>query len=112
TLNIGGAVLSRVLRELGGVDDAEMGRAWRRYADVGDVTRAVLTGKNDPPVEAVALPRLDAALRAIADASGVRGKTAGLRDLLAATTAGGARYVAKLISGDMRIGLREGLVEE
>jgi len=112
TLNVGGAVFSRVLRDLGGAGDAEMARAWRQYADVGDVTRAVLAGKDDVPAGAVTLVRLGGLLCAIADASGVRSKTAALRDLLAATTPEGARYVAKLISGDMRIGLREGLVEE
>ncbi|TMF17575.1 MAG: hypothetical protein E6I33_01270, partial [Chloroflexi bacterium] len=110
-LFVGGAVFSRVLRDLGGAGDAEMARAWRQYADVGDVTRAVLAGKDDIPAPAFTLVRLGTALCAIADASGVRSKTAALRDLLAATTSEGARYVAKLISGDMRIGLREGLVE-
>ncbi|MGH7687370.1 MAG: ATP-dependent DNA ligase, partial [Candidatus Dormibacteria bacterium] len=41
-----------------------------------------------------------------------RGKAAALRGLLERVSPGGARFLAKLISGDMRIGLREGLVEE
>src|ERR1700730_6177433 len=46
--------------------------------------------------------------------AGCRSKAcaAALRDLLARASSDAARYVAKLISGEMRIGLREGLVEE
>ena len=112
TLNVGGAAFGTVLRQLAGADDAQIALAWRQYADIGDVTRDVLSRQRDPSAEHVTLARLDAALSAIADAAGARGKTAGLRDLLADATPEGARYVAKLVSGDMRIGLREGLVEE
>ncbi|HYL71885.1 MAG TPA: ATP-dependent DNA ligase, partial [Candidatus Dormibacteraeota bacterium] len=58
------------------------------------------------------LLELDAAFTALAGASGTRAKTAALRDLLTRASADSGRYVAKLVSGEMRIGLREGLVEE
>lgn len=111
TLNIGGAVFGAVLSELSGAGDDDIARAWRRHADLGDVTGELLQHR-EPAGAPPALADVDAGLAAIAAASGVRGKTAVLRELLARASPRGARFIAKLISGDMRIGLREGLVEE
>ena len=112
TLNVGGAVFGAVLRDLSGADETEVGRAWRRHADLGDVTGELLRGRAEPAGETLTLPAVDSGLAAIAAASGTRAKTAALRELLDRASPEVARYIAKLISGDMRIGLREGLVEE
>lgn len=109
TLNVGGAAFSAALRELSGSDDSAIGAAWRRHADLGDVTGDLLGHQVGV---ALSLRDVDAALGTIAAASGSRAKNAALRDLLAQASPGGARFIAKLVSGDMRIGLREGLVEE
>ena len=109
TLNVGGAAFSAALRELSGSDDDAIGQAWRRHADLGDVTGELLGHQAGG---ALSLRDVDTALGTIAAASGPRAKTAALRDLLARASPGGARFIAKLVSGDMRIGLREGLVEE
>jgi DNA ligase-1 len=110
-LQVGGAALNQVLRELGGIDEEGVGAAYRRHADPGDTTFDVLSGAGH---EAADIDLLDvaAALDRIATTSGARAKTAALRDLLAACDALAAKYVIKLITGDMRIGLREGLVED
>jgi DNA ligase-1 len=111
TLNVGGAAFGAVLRKLSGADDQAIARAWRRHADLGDVTGELLSHR--APVDApLYLEDVDARLAAIAAAPGVAGKTAALRALLARASPQGARFIAKLISGEMRIGLREGLVEE
>ena len=112
TLNVGGAVFSAVLRDLSGADETEIGRSWRRHADLGDVTADLLSNRGAPGGDPLTLEAVDAGLAAIAAASGTRAKTAALRELLERASPEAARYVAKLISGDMRIGLREGLVEE
>ena len=111
TLNVGGAVIGSVLRDLSGADDAAIGAAWRRHADVGDVTAELLRDRvaSGAPL---ALRDVDAGLAAIALAAGVRSRTDALRGLLQRASAPGARYITKLIAGDLRIGLREGLVEE
>jgi len=112
TLNVGGAVFGAVLRQLSGADDDSIGRAWRRHADIGDVTGELLESRRGGGHEPLTLLDVDTGLATIAAATGVRAKTLALTQLLERASAGGARYVAKLISGDMRIGLREGLVEE
>jgi DNA ligase 1 len=113
TLNIGGAALYKVLRDATGVDDAELTAIYRRHGDGGDTTAEVLaTARPSTAYEGVDLVDLDAAFSAIATASGAKAREAVLADLLGRCSPGEGRYVVKLVTGDMRIGLREGLVEE
>jgi len=111
TLNVGGAAFSSAMLEVGGIDADQLAGIWRRHADVGDVTGEVLR-QHRPAGEPITLQDLDAAFSSMAGASGSRARAAALRDLLARASPDAARYIAKLISGEMRIGLREGLVEE
>ena len=112
TLNVGGAAFAAVLREVSGADDEAIRQAWRRHADSGDVMRDLLSGRKAAGTRPIALEDLDRAFAEIAQSRGSRERTRLLGALLGRVTADEARYVAKLISGDMRIGLREGLVEE
>jgi len=111
TLNVGGAAFSSAMLEIGGIDAEQLAGIWRRHADVGDVTGEVLR-QHRPAGEPITLQDLDAAFSSMAGATGSRARGAALRDLLARASPDAARYIAKLISGEMRIGLREGLVEE
>jgi DNA ligase-1 len=113
TLNVGGAALYKVLREVTGVDDAELSAAYRRHGDGGDTTAEVLaTARPSARYEGIDLLDLDRAFSAIATGAGPRAREAALAALLARCSPGEGRYVVKLMTGDMRIGLREGLVEE
>ena len=112
TLNVGGAAFSAVLREVSGAGDDAIRQAWRRHADSGDVMRDLLAGRANAGTRPIPLEELDRAFVEIADSRGSRTRTQLLGALLGRVTPDEARYVAKLISGDMRIGLREGLVEE
>jgi len=110
-LQVGGAALSEVLRELGHTDAGGLGAAWRRHADSGEVAYEVLTAAGQQG-EDIDILDVVAAFDRIASNSGARARTALLRDLLAQCTPLEAKYVTKLVVQDMRIGLREGLVEE
>ncbi|MGA7987952.1 MAG: ATP-dependent DNA ligase [Candidatus Dormiibacterota bacterium] len=112
TLNIGGAAFSSVLRDVSGVDDAAIGAAWRRHSDTGDVTRELLERHARTEFTPISLHDLDRTFAEIADARGPKPRAALLRDLLSGVSPNEARYIAKLITGELRIGLREGLVEE
>jgi DNA ligase-1 len=111
TLNVGGAAFSAVLQEVSGADDTEIRQAWRRHSDAGDVTRDLLEHRQTAAVS-ITLTELDAAFRAIAAARTPQARRALLRTLLERVGADEARYIAKLITTELRIGLREGLVEE
>jgi DNA ligase 1 len=112
TLGVGGAAFSTVLRDVSGVDDATLRDAWRRHSDAGDVTGDLLGRLEGRETEPISIGELDATFAAIAGARVARERTALLSAVLRRVTSDEARYIAKLITSDMRIGLREGLVEE
>src|SRR5207247_4081598 len=84
-----------------------------RSAHVGRPVADVLplAGRSPGPARSPALPEVAAAYAAIEAASGPAAKSAILRDLLARADPLTAKYVVKVLSGELRIGLREGLVE-
>jgi DNA ligase-1 len=113
TLNIGGAALFKVLREVARVDDSVLSEAYRRHGDAGDTTAAVLAAAREVSEQAgVDLLEVDSAFSAIAVAAGPRAREAAFADLLRRCSPAEGKYAVKLVTGDMRIGLREGLVEE
>ena len=112
TLNIGGAAFSSVLRDVSGVDDDEIRRAWRRHSDAGDVTRDLYERREARDTAPISFLELDHTFAEIAGARGVQARKDLLRTLLERASADEARYIAKLITAELRIGLREGLVEE
>ncbi|MBV8446189.1 MAG: ATP-dependent DNA ligase, partial [Candidatus Dormibacteraeota bacterium] len=112
TLNVGGAAFRTALLELGGIDDDALRRSWRRHADLGDVVREVLETAEHQGGVALTLHELDAEFATLAATSGSRAKAIAMRDLLGRSSPAAARYIGKLVSGEMHIGLREGLVEE
>jgi DNA ligase 1 len=112
TLQIGGAAFSTVLRNVSGADDAAIRAAWRRHSDTGDVTGDLLSqaeGRNPDPIS---IGDLDQSFAKIAGARAARERTALLTALLERVSPDEARYIAKLITAELRIGLREGLVED
>ena len=110
TLNVGGALLSRVINEVSGTTSTQLTRAYRQYGDLGSAAHDLLL-LHKPDGE-LTLRDVEAAFRAIAQASGPTAKTALLKSLLAQAEALEAKYLVKIMTGDLRIGLRESLVEE
>ena len=110
-LMVGFAAMRDALYELTGADDAAMGRSYRRFADSGDVVRDLMESAGHTG-EGVDILDVAAGFDRIASTTGTRARTVLLIELLRPCTPNEARYVTKLVSGDMRIGLREGLVEE
>ncbi len=112
TLQVGGAAFSTVLRHVSGADDAAIRAAWRRHSDAGDVTGDLLSRLEGRELIPISIRELDEAFAEIASARVARDRTALLSALLGRVSPDEARYIAKLITGELRIGLREGLVEE
>jgi DNA ligase-1 len=112
TLQVGGAAFSTVLRAVSGADDATIRAAWRRHSDAGDVTGELLSLLEHRGTEPISIRDLDNAFAEIASARVARQRTALLSALLGRASPDEARYIAKLITAELRIGLREGLVEE
>src|SRR6266540_2754002 len=108
TLGLGWAALSKVVESISGRDPDELQRMFRKHSDLGDWAGEALEGRTQP--EDVSLAEVEAALEAIRTARGAA-KAAPLQAPLRRLDPEAARFVVKVISGEMRIGLSEGLVE-
>jgi DNA ligase 1 len=109
-LNVGGALLSRVLAQLSGAGQPEMHAAYLRHGDLGGAAQDLLQGRK--VAASLLLPDLAAAFAAIADAGKPGAKQHLTLSLLERATPLEAKYVIKIILGDMRTGIKVSLVEE
>src|SRR5438445_2855880 len=110
-LSVGWSALSDVLLERSGKNGGDMAESYQRHADLGDVAADLIAGRA-PWGERLTLADVAQTFDAIAAARGVAPKRDLLRATLARATADEARYIVKIVSGETRIGLREGLLEE
>ena len=111
-LNAGGALLSKALRGVSGATDAELGAAYRRHGDLGAAAFDVLASKDAGKEPVVTLLELEAAFAGMAVAATTKVRAGLVEGLLRRATALEAKYLLKLMLGDMRIGVKQSLVEE
>jgi len=109
-LNLGYAVIRNAVCEIAQVDEEALGESYMRHSDVGDVIEEVLQGHTHP--QPTSLPEVQRTFVRIYEQRTVRKKTEALRELLDRLTPREAKFVGKILTGDLRIGLRAGLVEE
>lgn len=111
-LNAGGALLSKAVKEVSGATDAELGAAYRRHGDLGAAASDVLVTKDAGKTAAVTLGEVEAAFAGMAVAATTKVRAGLVEGLLHRATAIEAKYLLKLMLGDMRIGVKQSLVEE
>ncbi|HEY5380780.1 MAG TPA: ATP-dependent DNA ligase [Acidobacteriaceae bacterium] len=119
-LNAGGAILSRAVKEVSGASDAALTAAYRRHGDLGAAAYDLLQGRGQRSEcrdQGCKSPRL--ILEDVAEAFGVMAtarttavRAGAIEGLLQHATALEAKYLLKLMLGDMRIGVKQSLVEE
>ncbi|MGA8868185.1 MAG: ATP-dependent DNA ligase [Candidatus Sulfotelmatobacter sp.] len=109
TLQVGGRLLWQVTAELAGKDDSALTAAYRRHGDLGAVAGELQPQRAGQDVNVLEVSEI---FRQIAGARGPAAKMALVRDLLARATPLEAKYIVKIMTGDLRIGLKESLVEE
>jgi DNA ligase 1 len=109
TTNVGGSILWGALAELTGATDEALAEAYTRYGDSGDMVGDVLASR---PTGGHSLQWMAAQFEALAAVRGTGARRTLVRDTLAALGANEARYFAKLLGGELRIGLKEAQVEE
>ncbi len=108
-LNAGGALLSKVVKAVSGATDAALTAAYRRHGDMG--AAAFDLWPTDHKAELTLAEVADAfAGMAVAKTTAIR--AALVEGLLRKATALEAKYLLKLMLGDMRIGVKQSLVEE
>jgi len=110
TLGVGGTNLSRVIAETAGQPGRDLGTAYRKHGDLGDMAEELLRDRNtegDMP-----LPEVARLFEELAAARGPWQKTELLGNAFRRSAAGDVKYIVKIITGDLRIGSKESLVEE
>ncbi len=108
TLGLGWSTLSKVVSSISSREEEELGRIFRKHSDLGDWAGEALDAGTRP--ESVTLDEVEKALDAIRTARGAA-KAKPLEALLRRLDPEAARFFVKIIAGEMRIGLSEGLVE-
>ncbi|TME20492.1 MAG: ATP-dependent DNA ligase [Chloroflexi bacterium] len=108
TLGLGWSTLSKVVSSVSRRDEAELGEIFRKHSDLGDWAAEALDGSTQPAP--FSLQDVDATLEAIRSARG-NAKVAPLEAMVRRMDPESARFFIKIVSGEMRIGLSEGLVE-
>ena len=109
---IGWAAIAATAQELVGARPGALGAAYNESSDLGQAVFDLFAAHEHAHVHhPPSLPDVDAAFSAIAAARGPAAKGAALRALLERCDAECAKSVVKVLSGDLRIGLREGHLE-
>ena len=111
TLQIGGALLWKLVIELAGGHEAALSAAYRKRGDLGSAAADVLAA-TAPKTGTITLTEVRSTFDRIAETRTATAKTALLQPLLQRATALEAKYILKIITGELRIGLKESLVEE
>jgi DNA ligase 1 len=110
TLQVGGTLLWRALGEISGKGEIALTAAYRRHGDLGAAAQEILA-RPAPASSSLSVAELATFFGELARTPANR-KPKMLEDILRRATATEAKYIIKIVSGDLRIGLRESLVEE
>jgi DNA ligase-1 len=109
-LGVGGRLLSRLIGELAATTGEAMGSVYRKHGDLGDMAEELLAERASTP--GVSFAEVAGVFRDLAAARGQSQKNSLIRGLLTKARPGEVKYIVKIMTGDLRIGLRESLVEE
>lgn len=112
TTNVGGSILAEAMVTATGVAPESLGPRYARWGDGGDVAFEVFSEAKPHNQPSLTLADTETLLARLSTTRGKNAKTQVLTKVLARATALEAKYLVKLLSGDLRIGLREGLVED
>jgi DNA ligase-1 len=111
TTGIGWSAIAAVAEHIAGAGPGALGAAYNQSSDLGQAVGDLFAEHgHNPDVAPPTLMDVDAALTQIAAARG-QAKQTPLRDLLDRCDPLTAKFVVKVLTGDMRIGLREGHLE-
>lgn len=116
-LNAGGALLTRAVKQVSGAEDAALTAAYRRHGDLGAAAFDLLEpkerlGEKDSEHGALTLFEVEEIFARMAAAATTKIRAEAVEELLRRASAVEAKYLLKLMLGDMRIGVKQSLVEE
>jgi DNA ligase-1 len=109
-LQLGWAVLRDAMCVAGGTDEQALRGIYLRHSDVGETAFELLKPLETSP--SLSLEQVDELFQKLHASRGPLAKTPLLTGALERCSAIEAKYLVKTITGDLRIGLKEGLVED
>ncbi len=109
-LQTGWAVLRDAIGEVAHINDFDFHQVYLKHSDVGETVFELFSNRSIAPT--LSLEQVDALFHALWNARGPLSKLPILVKALEMCTAVEGKYLVKIITGDLRIGLKEGLVEE
>ena len=110
TLQVGWAIIFRALQAATHIDDTELHRTASAHGDAGRSAFEILDGRTAPQLFSIRDSR--ELFENLHRARGPNAKAKLLQNRLSILSPREGEYVVKILTGDLRIGLREGLVEE
>ncbi len=113
TTNVGGRIIGDALSVATGLSLEELSPRYVRLGDAGEVAfEAVAEAKRSAYDPKITLAETESVITRLSETRGTKNKTALLATVLRDAGPLEAKYLVKLLVGDLRIGLREGLVED
>ncbi|HEX8632942.1 MAG TPA: ATP-dependent DNA ligase [Pyrinomonadaceae bacterium] len=114
TTNVGTNLLRDVIADVTGLDTENLRPRYVRLGDSGEVAYEAFreAGRDEANRPAFTLAAVESLIAALSDTRGTKNKRTMLAEAFAHATALEAKYLVKLLVGDLRIGLKEGLVED
>jgi DNA ligase-1 len=110
-LNAGGALLTKALKEVSGCAEVALTAAYRRHGDLGAAAFDLLAVAKVQDAT-LTLAEIAAAFAGMAAARTTAARASLVEGLLRRATPIEAKYLLKLMLGDMRIGVKQSLIEE
>jgi DNA ligase 1 len=109
-LQVGWAIIRKALIQTSGLSESAFRNISAGYGDAGRIAYEVLLAV--PATSEMSVIEVSERFAAIQDASGPLTKTVLLADWLRNVGPESGSYIIRIITGDLRIGLKEGLLEE
>lgn len=109
-LGVGGSLLTRLVAEVTGATHDDLARTYRAHGDLGAMAEQL--SKTRGVQGGLLLSDVAAVFDRLVQARTQKEKTALLKGLFERATGQELKYIIKIITGDLRIGSKENLVEE
>lgn len=112
TTNVGGSIISAALSDATGFSSEDLYPRYVRLGDPGELAAEIVKETNRVFQPTITLAETESLIARLSETRGIKNKTALLAAVLHRASPLEAKYLVKLLAGDLRIGLRESLVED
>lgn len=112
TTNVGGSIISAALSDATGFSSEDLYPRYVRLGDPGELAAEIIKEAKRVFQPTITLAEIESLIARLSETRGIKNKTALLAAVLHKASPLEAKYLVKLLAGDLRIGLRESLVED